>query len=63
MPGSAAGRITRLIVSDRVAPSPSEPSRSDRGTEVMMSSESEETKGISMIAHDAARRSERSGPG
>ena len=49
MPGSAAGRITRLIVSDRVAPRPSEPSRSDRGTAVMMSSDSDETKGMIMM--------------
>ena len=48
MPGSAAGRMTRLIVSDCVAPSPSEPSRSDCGTAVMMSSDSDETNGMSM---------------
>ena len=49
MPGSAAGRITRLMVSERVAPRPSEPSRMARGTAVMMSSDSDETKGISMM--------------
>ena len=43
MPGSAAGMITRLIVSDWVAPRPSEPSRIARGTALMMSSDSEET--------------------
>ena len=41
--------MTRLIVSERVAPRPSEPSRMARGTAVMMSSESEETTGISMM--------------
>ncbi|MCY1309541.1 hypothetical protein D9M70_596460 [compost metagenome] len=49
MPGSAAGRITFLTVSERVAPRPSEPSRNARGTWVMMSSESDDTNGISMM--------------
>ena len=35
MPGRAAGRMTRLTVSERVAPRPSEPSRRARGTAVM----------------------------
>ena len=38
-----------MIVSERVAPRPSEPSRMAPGTAVMMSSESEETTGISMM--------------
>ena len=41
--------MTRLIVSERVAPRPSEPSRMARGTAVMMSSDSEETTGISIM--------------
>ena len=49
MPGRAAGRTTLRMVSDWVAPSPSEPSRRLWGTGVMMSSDSEEMKGMSMI--------------
>ncbi|MCY1375779.1 hypothetical protein D9M69_632180 [compost metagenome] len=37
-----------MIVSERVAPRPSEPSRSERGTDVMISSDSDDTNGISI---------------
>ena len=46
MPGSAAGSSTLIIVSPRVAPMASEPSRRLRGTAFSASSESEETKGM-----------------
>jgi len=53
MPGMAAGNSTFIIVSPRVAPSASDPSRSDRGTAERASSAKEEMNGISMIAqHD-----------
>ena len=48
MPGSAAGSTTCRMVSDRVAPSASEPSRSACGTALITSSDSEETKGMIM---------------
>ena len=48
MPGSAAGSTTWRIVSERVAPRPNEPSRSDCGTAVIASSESEDTNGMIM---------------
>ena len=48
-PGNAAGRTTCRMVSDCVAPKPSEPSRIACGTALMTSSESEETNGISMM--------------
>ena len=49
MPGRAAGRRTRFTVSDLVAPMAKEPSRRVWGTAFRMSSDREETKGISMI--------------
>ena len=49
MPGSAAGRITLRIVSERVAPSRRTPSRSDCGTALITSSDSDETKGMIMM--------------
>ena len=49
MPGRAAGSSTRLTVSDLVAPMAEEPSRRLCGTAFRMSSDSEETNGISMI--------------
>ena len=49
MPGSAAGSTTLRIVSDLVAPRPAEPSRSDCGTALMTSSDSDETKGMIMM--------------
>ena len=49
MPGKAAGRITRVIVSERVEPNPSAPSRIALGTALMASSDSEETSGMIMI--------------
>ena len=45
MPGSAAGKTTRLMVSDFVAPMAYDPSRKDCGTALMMSSESDEISG------------------
>ena len=49
IPGSAAGRSTRRMPSEGVAPSAREPSRRDKGTWRRMSSEREEMKGISMM--------------
>ena len=49
MPGKAAGMTTCRIVSDFVAPRPSEPSRIACGTALMISSDSEDTKGINMM--------------
>src|SRR3546814_9339929 len=46
MPGSAAGTITRRIVSDVVAPMASEPSRIACGTALIESSAMEETNGM-----------------
>ena len=48
MPGSAAGMITCLIVSECVAPSASEPSPIACGTALMTSSDSDETNGMIM---------------
>ena len=49
IPGSAAGMTTWMIVSERVAPRASAPSRSAWGTAFMTSSESDETNGIIMM--------------
>ena len=49
MPGRAAGMTTLRTVSDGVAPRPSEPSRRLCGTALMMSSDSDDTKGMTMI--------------
>ena len=49
MPGSAAGSTTLRIVSDLVAPMPAEPSRSDCGTALITSSDSEDTNGMIMM--------------
>ena len=49
MPGKAAGSTTWRIVSDLVAPRPSEPSRKARGTWVIMSSDKEDTNGMIMM--------------
>ena len=46
MPGRAAGIMTCLIVSERVAPSASEPSRIACGTAAMTSSDSDDTNGM-----------------
>ena len=46
MPGKAAGIITFLIVSERVAPNARDPSRIDCGTALMTSSDRDDTKGI-----------------
>ena len=46
MPGSAAGSTTRRIVSEGVAPSPNDASRSDIGTALITSSESDDTNGM-----------------
>ena len=49
MPGSAAGSTTLRIVSDLVAPRPADPSRSDCGTALITSSDSDETNGMIMM--------------
>ena len=49
MPGSAAGRMTFFIASERVEPSPSAPSRIADGTAWIASSASDDTSGIIMI--------------
>ncbi len=49
MPGSAAGISTFIMVSLRVAPRASEPSRIVAGTARRASSDSEEMKGINMM--------------
>ncbi len=56
-PGRAAGITTCFTVSERVAPMAKAPSRSDCGTALMTSSDSEDTKGmiITPITRPAAR--------
>ena len=49
MPGKAAGSITRTIASERVEPRPRAPSRMSTGTELMASSDREDTRGMIMI--------------
>ncbi len=49
MPGSAAGSMTRVMVSERVEPSPRAPSRIAIGTALIASSASDETSGMIMI--------------
>ena len=49
IPGSAAGSITRRMVSDWVAPSPYDPSRMAWGTALMTSSDKDETNGRIMM--------------
>ena len=48
-PGKAAGNTTFNIVSALVAPRPRDPSLKDCGTELIISSDSEDMKGIIII--------------
>jgi hypothetical protein len=59
MPGRRPAGSPCLIVSERVAPRPSEPSRIACGTAVMMSSDSDETNRDQHDAHHQACRQNR----